>query len=552
MERNHQPAQAMKPPVTESNPWHVLLVICVGVFMLLLDTTVVNVAQRKIQEGLNANLSEIQWILDGYILTFAVLLLAFGRLGDILGRKKLFIIGLAIFTLASVLCGASAMIADITPLNGPQALIASRVLQGFGGAMMMPQTLSMVMVAFPHEKRGAALGVWSGIIGLGAVVGPILGGFIVTDYAWEWIFLINLPVGIIAILFGIRIIPESVDPQASRTIDWGGVALSGLGLFALVYGLIEAPHKGWGSATTILTLVASVVLLVGFVFWEIRQRDPIVKLELFRIWNFSVAMVLTIATSFGIFGIFFPMTLFLQAGLGFSPIRAGLTLVPMSVTMMVTAPIVGKLLDRLNPRWFMAIGMTLVTIGVFLIIGQTNVDATWKTLFFPAALTGLGMGLTFTPLTTAAMKEVPPRISGSASGILNTVRNVGQVLGIAVLGSLLQSKAGSNAQDRMVDLGLDGGLVSQIASLTKDTRLHDIPALFQNRTEMIPQVMGEIQLAFIDAVQFTFLFCAAVVAIGIPVALMMRTADVPATAPGTQKPAVEPAVSMPETYPVGE
>jgi EmrB/QacA subfamily drug resistance transporter len=537
----------------ETNPWSVLFVISVGIFMLLLDTTVVNVAQRKIQEGLNANLSEIQWILDAYILTFAVLLLAFGRLGDILGRKRLFVIGLIIFTTASVLCGASAMIADITPLNGPQALIASRVLQGFGGAMMMPQTLSMVMVAFPHEKRGAALGVWSGIIGLGAVVGPILGGFIVTDYAWEWIFLVNLPVGIIATLFAIRILPESTDPQASRTIDWGGVALSGLGLFALVYGLIEAPHKGWGSSATILTLVASAVLLVGFVFWELRQRDPIMKLELFKIWNFSVAMILTTATSFGIFGIFFPMTLFLQAGLGFSPIRAGLTLVPMSVTMMVTAPIVGKVLDRLNPRWFMVVGLSLVTVGVFLIIGATTVDATWKTLFFPAALTGLGMGMTFTPLTTAAMKEVPPRISGSASGIINTLRNIGQVLGIAVLGSLLQSQAGSNARDRIQPLGFDSGVVDQIVNLTRDTRLHEIPGVLQaTQANRIPEVMGQIQLAFIDAVQGTFLICAAVIAVAVPIALTMRSATGPATAPAGKGAANESSQTTPVAYPVGE
>jgi EmrB/QacA subfamily drug resistance transporter len=551
MERKQNPAPAIDQP-TGVNPWHVLMVISVGIFMLLLDTTVVNVAQRKIQEGLHANLSEIQWILDAYILTFAVLLLAFGRLGDVFGRKKLFVIGLVIFTTASVLCGASAMIADITPLNGPQALIASRVLQGFGGAMMMPQTLSMVMVAFPHEKRGAALGVWSGIIGLGAVVGPILGGFIVTDYAWEWIFLVNLPVGVIAVLFAIRILPESVDPQASRSFDWGGVALSGLGLFALVYGLIEAPHKGWGSAATLLTLAASAVLLIGFVVWELRQRDPIMKMELFKIWNFSVAMILTIATSFGIFGIFFPMTLFLQAGLGFSPIKAGLTLVPMSVTMMITAPLVGKELDRLNPRWFMVVGMVVVTIGIFLTIGQTNVDASWQNLFFPLALTGLGMGLTFTPLTTAAMKDVPPRISGSASGIINTVRNVGQVLGIAVLGSLLQSQAGSNARDRMTGLGLDSGLVTQIANLTKDTRLDAIPALFANQANLIPQVMGEIQLAFIDAVQGTFLVCAAVVAVGIPIALAMRSEKAPASAPAPQAAPAEAVVPLPETYPVGE
>lgn len=532
-------AVSTAPPPT-ANPWNVLWVLSVGIFMLLLDTTVVNVAQRKIQAGLNADLSEIQWILDSYILTFAVLLLAFGRLGDILGRKRLFVVGLIIFTAASVLCGASNLIADVTPLNGPQALIGARVLQGFGGAMMMPQTLSLIMVAFPHEKRGAALGAWSGIIGLGAVVGPILGGFIVTDYAWEWIFLINLPVGVAATWFAIRILPESVDPQASRTIDWGGVALSGAGLFALVYGLIEAPHKGWLSVATLLTLAASLVLLVGFLVWELRQREPIIKLELFKTWNFSIAVLLTTMTTFGIFGIFFPMTLFLQAGLGFSPIRAGSTLIPMSVAMMIVAPVVGRLLDRLSPRWFIVAGLTLVTAGIFLIIGETNTGADWQTLFMPAVVTGAGMGMTFAPLTTAAMKEVPPRISGSASGIINTVRNVGQVLGIAVLGSILQSQAGTNTADRLKPLGLEPGLADRVSQLAKDTRLDAIPAVLrEGQAGLIPEVMGLVQLAFIDAIQSTFLISAAVCAICIPVAFLVRS---PARSP-VPVPASKPAQS---------
>jgi EmrB/QacA subfamily drug resistance transporter len=516
--------------------------------MLLLDTTVVNVAQRKIQEGLDADLSEIQWILDSYILTFAVLLLALGRLGDIFGRKKLFVIGLTIFTAASALCGVSAFIADITPLSGPAALISARVLQGFGGAMMMPQTLSLIMVAFPHEKRGAALGVWSGIIGLGAVVGPILGGFIVTDYAWEWIFIVNLPVGLVVVPLAMRILPESTDPNASRSIDWGGVALSGLGLFALVYGLIEAPHQGWTSGQTLGTLVLSAVLLVGFVFWELRQRDPIMKIELFKTWNFSIAILLTTATAFGIFGIFFPMTLFLQAGLGFSPMRAGLTLVPMSVAMMITAPVVGKFLDRLNPRWFIVAGLALVTAGIFLIINETNTGANWKTLFIPAAVTGAGMGMTFAPTTTAAMKEVDPRISGSASGIINTVRNIGQVLGIAVLGSILQSAASTNAADRLQPTGIDSGIVDQIAGLTRDTRLDAVPGLLQGAGlgGSIPEVMGLIQLAFIDAVKTSFGISAVVILICIPIGLLIRgeKSSVPAKASSPE--------SRPVTYSVGE
>jgi EmrB/QacA subfamily drug resistance transporter len=537
-------------PHAGTNPWNVLWVLSVAIFMLLLDTTVVNVAQRKIQTGLDAGLSEIQWILDSYILTFAVLLLAFGRLGDILGRKRLFVIGLVIFTAASALCGASVWIADVTPLSGPAALISARVLQGFGGAMMMPQTLSLIMVAFPHEKRGAALGVWSGIIGFGAVVGPILGGFIVTDYAWEWIFIVNVPVGIAVVPLAMRILPESTDPQASRSIDWGGVVLSGFGLFALVYGLIEAPHRGWTSLTTTGTLLLAVLLLIGFLLWELRQEDPIMKLELFQSRNFTIATVMTVVTAFGIFGIFFPMTLFLQAGLGFSPMKAGLTLVPMSLAMMIVAPVVGKFLDRIDPRWFIIAGLVLVTAGIFLIINETNTGTNWKTLFLPTAVTGVGMGMTFAPNTTAAMKEVPQRIAGSASGIINTVRNIGQVLGIAVLGSILQSSSSTNAEDRLRPTGLDAGLIDQIAGLTKDTRMDAVPALLQaaNLADRIPEVMRLIQLGFIDAIQTSFGISAAAVALCIPLAMLMRG--------GESRMPVQPTESASESssvaYPVGE
>src|SRR5215217_1939869 len=223
----------------ERNPWLVLLVLCTAVFMLLLDTTVVNVAQVKIKESLGATLTEIQWVLDSYILSFAVLLLSFGRLGDIFGRKRLFILGMAVFTAASALCGASAWIGEQIGVSGVGVLIAARVLQGIGGAFMMPQSLSLLTVAFPPEKRGTAMGAWGSVVALGAIVGPVIGGLVVTNYAWEWIFLLNVPVGIVAIVATLRIVPESVDPLATKKLDYVGVALSGLGIFALVYAAIE-------------------------------------------------------------------------------------------------------------------------------------------------------------------------------------------------------------------------------------------------------------------------------------------------------------------------
>ena len=351
----------------ERNPWLILIVLCGAIFMLLLDTTIVNVAQQKIKEGLNADLSQIQWILDSYILAFAVLMLSFGRLGDIYGRKKMFVTGMVVFTAASGLCGVSDWIANLVGISGATALIVARVLQGIGGALMMPQTLSLITIAFPPQKRGAAMGVWGSVVALGAVLGPLLGGYIVTDYPWEWVFLINIPVGIIAVLATLAIIPESRDPLASGKLDWGGLVFSALAIFALVYALIEGPRFGWMSPQTIGLLLVSAAVFTLFVWWERRVADPMVKLELFGIRNFWVANVIGLAVPFGLFGIFFPMTLFLQGALGMSPLEAGLTMMPMSLMLMFVAPLSGRLSDRVGARWILTTGLTLVSVGIVLI-----------------------------------------------------------------------------------------------------------------------------------------------------------------------------------------
>src|ERR671911_806153 len=392
----------------ERNPWLILLVLCGAIFMLLLDTTIVNVAQQKIIEGLNADLSQIQWILDSYILAFAVLMLSFGRIGDIYGRKKMFVTGMAVFIAASGLCGVSHWIATLVGIPGATALIIARVLQGAGGALMMPQTLSLITVAFPPQKRGAAMGIWGSVVALGAVLGPLLGGYIVTHYPWEWIFLINIPVGIIAIFATLAIVPESRDPLASGKLDWGGVIFSAAAIFALVYALIEGPKFGWTSPQTLGLLLVSAALFAIFVWWERRVPDPMVKLELFAIRNFWVANVIGLAVPFGLFGIFFPMTVFLQGALGMTPLEAGLTMMPMSLMLMVVAPVSGRLSDRVGARWILIAGLTFVTVGILWITSQVSTTTNWRTLLPALLVTGTGMGMTFAPMTAAAMSQVPP------------------------------------------------------------------------------------------------------------------------------------------------
>lgn len=517
-----------RPPQTAAseptqNPWLILVVLCAAVFMLLLDSTVVNVAQRKIQIGLEATLSQIQWVLDSYILAYAVLLLSFGRLGDVFGRKKLFIVGMAIFTAASALCGVSSWLGDLVGISGINALIIARVLQGIGGAFMMPQTLSLITVVFPPDKRGAAMGIWGGIVALGAVIGPIVGGLIVTDYAWEWVFLINVPVGIIAILATLAIVPESVDPYASRKVDWGGVLLSGAGIFAIVFALIEANSMGWTDPVILGLFVAGILLLIGFVWWERRVDDPMMKLELFELRNFWVGSVIAFVIAFGMFGIFFPITLFLQGVLDYSPIRAGLMMTPMSVMIMIAAPLSGRLSDRIGSRWILTGGLTLVTLGILLIIMAISVDTTWQSLLPALLVTGTGMGMTFAPMTAAAMREVPTRIAGSASGILNTTRNVGQVLGIAVLGSLLQSWVGIYASDRLTGIGLDPTTKARLVEAIRDSQFELVPRIVPPaQADLLPQIFNEIQLAFVASIHNTFLVSAAACAVGALTALLIH------------------------------
>jgi EmrB/QacA subfamily drug resistance transporter len=512
------------PAGEERNPWLILIVLCGAIFMLLLDTTIVNVAQQKIKEGLSADLSQIQWILDSYILAFAVLMLSFGRIGDVFGRKKMFVIGMAVFTAASGLCGISGWVADLVGIPGATALIVARVLQGIGGALMMPQTLSLITVAFPPQKRGAAMGVWGSVVALGAVLGPLIGGYIVTHYPWEWVFLINIPVGIVAILATLAIVPESRDPLASGKLDWGGLVFSAAAIFTLVYALIEGPKFGWTSPITGGLLALSAVLFAIFFWWERRVPDAMVKLELFGIRNFWVASIIGLAVPFGLFGIFFPMTVFLQGALGMTPLEAGLTMMPMSLMLMVVAPISGRLSDRIGARWILTTGLTLVTVGIVLISSQLSTNTNWRPLLPALLVTGTGMGMTFAPMTAAAMSQVPTRISGSASGILNTSRNIGQLLGIAVLGSVLQSRLGLHAGEELSALPIqDRALLDEIAGLVRDGRMEVIPsAVPPTMRDQLPIIFETVKQVFVLAIHETFYVAALICLVALGFSFLMQ------------------------------
>jgi EmrB/QacA subfamily drug resistance transporter len=428
-----------------TNPWLVLLVLTSGFFMIMLDTTIVNVAIPAMSTALNTTLDQILWVLNAYVLVYAVLLITAGRLGDLYGQRNLFAIGLFIFTIASALCGLA---------QNADQLIAARILQGVGGALLTPQTLAILTTIFPPERRGAAFGIWGGVAGLATVAGPTVGGAIITYIDWRWIFYINVPIGIAALVATFAIIPD-LRPGRRHGWDVVGIIVATAGLFAIVFGLIEGERYKWGEIenfgiTIPEVLGAGVVLMILFIVWERFQTEPLVPLSLFADRNFAVANWISAAISFGMLSMFLPFTIYLQSARGFSALVAGLTLAPMSLVSMVTAPFAGRLADRVGGKYILMSGITLFTIGMGSIAFVAGPDSTWINFLAPAMVAGLGIGMTFAPMTTVAMRNIEPRVAGAASGVLNTIRQLGAAVGSAVVGALLQYHLSNTLHDQAV------------------------------------------------------------------------------------------------------
>jgi len=432
-------------PEKPTNPWLVLVVLVTGFFMIMLDTTIVNVAIPAMSAGLNTTLDQILWVLNAYILTYAVLLITAGRLGDLYGQRNLFAIGLAIFTVASALCGFA---------QSADQLIVARVLQGVGGAVLTPQTLSILTMLFPPERRGAAFGIWAGVAGLATLTGPTVGGAIVTYIDWRWIFYVNVPIGIAALVATFVIIPD-LRPGRRHGWDVIGIILATAGLFGLVFGLIEGERFSWGEIgsywITIPEVIGSgAVLLVLFVIWERFQAEPLVPLSLFEDRNFAVANWIAASIAFGMMSLFLPIVIYLQSVRDFSALTAGLTLAPMSLTSMVVAPFAGRMADRVGGKYILMAGILLFSIGFASLTFVVGPDSTWINFLLPAIVAGAGMGMTFAPMTTVALRNVSPRMAGAASGVLNTTRQVGAAVGSAVVGALLQNNLATALHDQAV------------------------------------------------------------------------------------------------------
>ncbi len=430
----------------------VLLTMCFALAMAMLDNTVVNIALPTIQRELGATVSDLQWIIDGYVLVFASLLLTGGILGDRYGRKKMFLTGLAIFTLASLGCGLSG--------SGTQ-LIAFRALQGVGAALLMPGTLSILTVTFPPEERARAIGLWAGVSGLALALGPTLGGWIVEQGGWETVFFINVPIGVIAFAVAWRTVRESVSAE-TRHLDLPGLALGTGGLFTLTFGLIEANQRGWSDPLIIASLIMAAVLLVGFIIWEHVSPRAMMPLTFFRIPAFSAGNTVAFSVSLGMFSIFLFVTLYMQAIRGYSPLEAGVRFLPMTLMIIVSAPAAGNIAQRIGPRIPMTYGLTIVSAGLFG-LAFIQPDTPYWVLAILFVMMGNGIGSTMAPMTAAVMGAVGPQRAGLGSAMTNTSREVGGVLGIALLGTVLFDRLGSVLAPKLTALGLEGPQATAIA-----------------------------------------------------------------------------------------
>jgi EmrB/QacA subfamily drug resistance transporter len=402
----------------------------IALFMVVLDNLVVSTALPVIRTDLNATIEQLEWTVNAYTLTFAVFLLTGAALGDRFGRRRMFILGLALFTAAS----AAAALAP-----SMEALIAARAVQGIGGAIVTPLTLTLLSAAFPAERRGVALGAWSGIAGLAVAAGPLVGGAVVEGIDWQWIFWLNVPIGI-ALLPLSRVLVESHGPD--KALDLPGLALASGGLLGLVWGLVHGNADGWTSPQIVGSLTAGALLLAAFVAWEARAKAPMLPLRFFRDRAFSAANGASLAMYFGMFGSVFLLSQFFQTAQGYSPLEAGLRVLPWTAMPMLVAPIAGALSDRMGGRPFLAGGLALQALGLAWIAAVSEPDVGYATLVGPFIVSGIGMGLFFAPVANVVLSAVGARDEGKASGASNAIREVGGVFGVAVLASIFARTGG--------------------------------------------------------------------------------------------------------------
>ncbi|WP_040950562.1 MFS transporter [Gorillibacterium massiliense] len=420
-----------------------LIITCATLFMAMLDNLVLGVALPSIQKSFETGITDLQWFTNAYTLAFAVLLIPSSLLGERFGRKKIFLTGVILFTLGSAFSGLS---------TNSMQLIFSRVVQGIGGASIVPLSLTLVSSAFPEDKRAAAMGIWSGISGLGLSVGPLIGGLILEGAPWQLIFWINVPVGVLAFLFGLKWLPEMKGEK--QPVDLLGILLLAIGLFGIIYGLQNGNKDGWSDFFILGSITGGIILLVLFIIWERMCKQPLVQLNLFRKRDYSAFMMTGFLLNGGIFGSIFLLTLFLQQAQGYSALGAGAREMAWTGCTMIAAPLAGLLVTRLGTRFILSAGLFMQAIGLVgfsLVIGTCGADFPFLYIVPFMIIAGTGMGLSFTPLAHGVLASVPDSSAGEASGVSNATRELGGVFGIAICTLIFESGSAITSPDRFAD-----------------------------------------------------------------------------------------------------
>lgn len=507
--------------------WFALAAVCFGLFMALLDVTIVNVALPTIQEEFDTGFSELEWVLNAYTLIFAVALITVARLGDLFGRKRLFMIGLIIFTLGSLLC---AMAPSITFLN------VSRGIQGLGASAMMSLSMAIISTTFFGKERGIAFGVWGSVSGLATAIGPLVGGLLVDKINWESIFLINVPIGLIALGMAFYFIKESKDEQTSKTIDIWGLLLITAAVFCLVYGLIEVnqPDLDWSSPRILALLGGSLVSFIAFVLVELKLEVPMVNPRIFKNWSYTGACIAAFSLSSGVYALFFYLTLLLQNYYGYTALETGVRFVTISGFALFLGPVSGMLTGKIGTKLLIGPALTLLSISVFMMTVVSSETSTWTALIPAFLVAGIGNGIVNPPISTTAVDTVPNRIVGMASGVNNVSRQIGIAFGTAFLGAILSNKYVNEIESKISSLDkipeqAKGDIISGIASAGP---IAGSQGLESARAEGYADMPGfsEIQTiaktAFVNSLDQVFIASGIILAIGAVLSfLLIRSRD---------------------------
>jgi EmrB/QacA subfamily drug resistance transporter len=515
----------------DNSRWWTLGAMCFALFMLMLDNTVVNVALPSIQRDLKASLSSLEWTVNAYTLTLAVLMITSGRLGDIFGRRKLFLIGVSTFGVSSLVIGFSP---DDT------VLIAFRAVQGVGAACMMPASLAIITQAFPPHQRGTAIGTWAGVSALALAIGPVLGGFLTQDVSWRAIFFINPPIAVIAVAVTLFAAHESRDETVTRKVDYAGISLLTVGLTALVLSLIEGNSWHWGSTRIVALWVIAAVALAAFFRVELRVRAPMLDLSFFRNRTSAGVNLVGFIVSFALFAQFFFLTLYMQNVMHLSPLATGVRFLPTTVVLVILGPVSGRLTDKIGPRPLMVLGTLIVAVSIY-IESRITVHSGYLRLLPGFVVMGIGMGLVMSPMTTAAMNAVDRTKAGAASGVLSMSRMVGSTFGVAVMGAIVTTVGRSKLDQSLPNL----------PAAQRSTIVSALGSGAAPHGHSSPQIFAAVEQAFVAALRSGFLIGAAVTLVSSIAAWVLIERRVAAHAPNpapASASATDQAVTPEQSY----